>query len=73
MKLYYHAMREHYGPDKCETMTVGQLIELLSQFDADTPIIATHDNGYTYGGIRKDLFEEVYDDEEEELYEKDVV
>ena len=33
------------------TMTVGELIAMLEEFDEDTPIIISNDNGYTYGGI----------------------
>lgn len=33
------------------TITVGELIELLSDFDEDLPVILNNDNGYTYGEI----------------------
>lgn len=63
MKLYFDAMREGYSPDQIwRTMTVGELMGFLSQYDEDTPIYTTHDNRYTYGGIREDMFSEVYSD-----------
>lgn len=72
MKLYFEALREGYGPDQIRrTMTVGELIDFLSQYDEDTPIYTTHDNRYTYGGIREDMFTEVYPGEDENDEEED--
>jgi len=36
---------------KERTMTVGKLIEELSQYDEDDLIVYCNDNGYTYGYI----------------------
>lgn len=67
MKLYFEAVREGYGPEQVRgTMTVGELIDFLSQYDEDTPIYTTHDNRYTFGGIREDMFSEVFDNEEDD-------
>ncbi len=64
MKLFFDARREGHSPDQiCSTMTAGELMDFLSQYDEDTPIYTTHDNRYTYGGIREDMFSEVYSDE----------
>ena len=61
--LYIEGRRNGYGPDQCgRTMTVGELIEFLSQYDEETPIYLKNDNGYTYGNITEDSFEE--DDDE---------
>ena len=50
--LYIETKREGYGPDQCKrTMTVGELIAFLSDFDEDRPIYLRNDNGYTYGSI----------------------
>lgn len=38
------------------TMTVGELIDCLSQFPADEKVILSFDNGYTYGGFSKEKF-----------------
>lgn len=67
MKLYFEAACECYGPEQVRgTMTVGELIDFLSQYDEDTPIYTTHDRRYTFGGIREDMFSEVFDNEEDD-------
>lgn len=51
--------RNGYDPDQCEgTMTVAELIQYLEQFDEDTEVYLKNDNGYTYGNITEDSFEE---------------
>ena len=51
-KLIMETHRAGYGTDQIHsTMTVGDLIALLSDYDEDTPVYTSHDNGYTYGGI----------------------
>lgn len=65
-KLIYSTFREGYGIDQISrTMTVGDLISFLEDYDEDTPIYLSFDNGYTYGGIIEARFEENYDDEED--------
>ena len=50
--LYINAVREGYEIDQIRhTMTVGQLMNWLEQFDEDTPVYLKHDQGYTYAGI----------------------
>lgn len=62
-----NTMREGYGIDQVrETMTVGELMNFLAQYDEDTPVFLSFDNGYTYGGITEQRFEEDYGTEEEE-------
>ena len=52
MKLYINANRAGYTPDQIHrTMTVGELIAALGEFDEDTPVYLKHVGGYTYGGI----------------------
>lgn len=59
MKLFIEGRRNGYATDQCgRTMTVGELIEFLEQFDEDTEIFLKNDNGYTYGSITEDSFEE---------------
>lgn len=61
--LYIEGRRNGYKPGQCgRTMTVGELIEFLQDFDEDTPIYLKNDNGYTYGNITEGSFEE--DDDE---------
>ena len=55
--LMIEGRREGYGPDQLrKTMTVGELMDYLSQFDEETPVILSNDNGYTYGSITYDSF-----------------
>ena len=52
--------REGYGPDQIKhTMTVGELIDWLNQFDEDSRVILDNDNGYTYGSITSSSFGEI--------------
>lgn len=62
--LIVETPREGYGVDQIrETMTVAEMIEFLEQFDGDTEIYTSHDNGYTYGGFQSWHFTERYVDE----------
>lgn len=46
------ANREGYSFDQIRrTITVGELRQLLEDYDDDTEIMISNDNGYTYGGI----------------------
>ena len=56
--LILFTKREGYGIDQCrKTMTAGELIEFLQDYDEDTPIYLAFDRGYTYGSIREGRFE----------------
>lgn len=63
-RIIINAVRQGYGTDQIdETMTVGDLIEILSDYDEDTPVYLGHDmksyGWYTYGGItQRDIFDE---------------
>jgi hypothetical protein len=51
------------------TLTVGELIEILSQYDEETPVMVGNDpqrNGgwYTYGGINPEDIAECEEEEE---------
>lgn len=68
--LFINGNRNGYEPDQCgRTLTVGELIALLSDFDEYRPVYLRNDNGYTYGSIREQDFNTVEDlgeeDEEE--------
>lgn len=57
--LFIEGRRNGYDPEQCgRTMTVGELIAYLEQFDEDTPVYLKNDNGYTYGSITERSFEE---------------
>ena len=67
MILTINAHREGYAPEQiASTMTVGELIEFLNNFDEDEKVYLSHDNGYTYGGITASRFEEVEEETENE-------
>jgi hypothetical protein len=62
-KLLIDAERTGYAPSQVlETMTVGDLISWLSQFDEDRRVFLRHDGGYTYGGITERSFETAEDE-----------
>ena len=64
MNLFIKTGREGYSPEQCRrTMTAGELIEYLEQFDEDTPVYLSNDYDYTYASITEFNFR---DDEEEE-------
>ena len=52
-------------------MTAGELIQVLSQYDEDTPIYFSHDNGYTYGSLREENIDFRCDEEDENYDEED--
>lgn len=65
MKLIIEANRTGYSTDQIRsTMTVGDLIELLQDYDENTLVYTSSDNGYTYGGINWDDLREADDGEE---------
>ena len=50
--LFIEGKRNGYGIDQCgQALTVGELIELLEEFDYSRPVYLRNDNGYTYGSI----------------------
>lgn len=50
--LFIDGKRNGYGPDQCgRTLTAGELIEILEDFDEDRPVYLRNDSGYTYGSI----------------------
>ena len=69
--IIIEAQREGYSIHQCyRTMTVGELVQALSEYDEDTPIYFSHDNGYTYGSLKEENIDIRYD-EEEENYEEE--
>lgn len=60
--------RDCYSVGQCgKTLTVSELVDYLTQWDDDTPVYFSNDNGYTYGSINFDDInsgkEDVEDDE----------
>lgn len=65
-KIFIDGRRDGYSTDQCgRTMTVGEMIAFLEQFDEDDQLFLRNDNGYTYGRITEYSFKEDYDEEEE--------
>ena len=65
--VFINGNRDGYSIKQCgDTLTVGELKELLEDFNDDTPIYLNNDNGYTYGSIGyADIYDEFINDEKE--------
>lgn len=57
--------RDEYRASLLRTMTVGELIEYLEQYDRDLKVIISNDFGWTYGRVNDDVIEEVELDDED--------
>lgn len=67
VKILIEARREGYATDQCgNTLTAGKLIAILEDYEEDTPVYISNDNGYTYGSIKSYDIKEEYEEEEEE-------
>lgn len=65
MVLTIDGRREGYAPNQIgDTMTVGELIDYLSQYDDETLVMINNDNGYTYGSINYNSFREEEEDDD---------
>jgi hypothetical protein len=51
--IVFEAPRRGYGIDQVadSLMTVAELMEILQEYDEDTLVVISHDNGYTYGSL----------------------
>lgn len=64
MKLFIEGRRNGYSTEQCgNTMTVGDLIRFMEQYDEDTKVYLNNDNGYTFGSITESSFDEDWSDE----------
>lgn len=53
--LFINGKRNGYDFKQCgETLTVGDLIGILQEYDKDMLVYLRNDNGYTYGSITDD-------------------
>lgn len=60
--LFIEGKRNGYTPEQCgRTLTVGELIQILSDFDEETPVYLRNDNGYTYGSITENNISDEYE------------
>ena len=65
--LILNTFREGYALDQIKrTMTVGELISFLEDYDEDRPVYLAFDNHYTFGGITESRFEDDYEEDEDE-------
>lgn len=57
-ELFINGKKNGYGTDQCgKTLTVGELIEILQEYDEDSPVYLRNDNGYAYESItRGDIY-----------------
>ena len=53
--------RDCYSPEEAEqdSITVGELIEKLNEFNPNEKVILSQDRGYTYGYIKTRRIEEM--------------
>lgn len=59
--------RTGYSVNQCgRSLSASELIDYLSQWDGDTPVYFSNDNGYTYGSISFDDINEMEEDDEDE-------
>lgn len=64
--VFIDAVNSGYSVEQVETtMTVADLVELLSCYEPESSVFLRFDNGYTYGGIAPYLVEEGLIDEED--------
>ena len=69
--VFIEGRRNGYATDQINnTMTVGELIEYLQNFDEDAKVYLKNDNGYTFGSITSSSFEEDWEEDENEEEEE---
>lgn len=58
-EIFIETRHNGYNTEQCgSTLTVKELIEILEDFNEDSPIYFSNDGGYTYGSIEcEDIFE----------------
>ena len=65
-------VRDGYTPSQCGyTMTVGELISYLEDFESDMPVYLSHDYGYTYGPVTEGLISTAYYDDDDDSEDED--
>lgn len=65
--LFFETEAHAYAPEDCtNTMTVGELLYFLDQYEDDTLIMFSNDNGYTYGRVfESDIREDEIDEDDD--------
>lgn len=68
--LIIEAKREGYSIEQAENereaITVGELMQMLEDFDEDAKVYISNDNGYTYGSVTEYRIREDWVDEDDE-------
>lgn len=68
--IIIEAKREGYTIEQAENereaITVGELMQMLEDFDEDTKVYISNDNGYTYGSVTEYRIREDWVDEDED-------
>lgn len=57
--LFINGKKNGYDMKQCgKTLTVGELIAALQEYEEDMPVYLNHNGGYTYGSIiENDIYE----------------
>lgn len=67
--IIIEAKREGYTIEQAENereaITVGELMQMLEDFDEDAKVYISNDNGYTYGSVTEYRIREDWVDEDE--------
>lgn len=67
--IIIEAKREGYTIEQAENereaITVGELMQMLEDFDEDTKVYISNDRGYTYGSVTEYRIREDWVDEDE--------
>lgn len=67
--IIIEAKREGYSIEQAENereaITVGELMQMLEDFDEGTKVYISNDNGYTYGSVTEYRIREDWVDEDE--------
>ena len=68
--IIIEAKREGYTIEQAENereaITVGELMQMLEDFDEDTKVYISNDNSYTYGSVTEYRIREDWVDEDDE-------
>ena len=68
--IIIEAKREGYSIEQAENertaITVGELMQMLEDFDEDTKVYISNDNSYTYGSVTEYRIREDWVDEDDE-------
>ena len=68
-RLFINGRRTGYDPEQCgRTMTARELIDYLENFDDETPVYLSYENGRVFGSIREEDFLDDSDPDDCDIY-----